>query len=188
MERSSKTSTFLFILVLVMAGVIYYLTNQPENTPSTIVTTDTSSGTQVADAKNNPPQPSSVQSDNTTQPTDNSNSSPPADTSAPTTKKTVPTNVNIEPVAYTGYGHEASKPLKLVQNTSTTCTTDPSVECSLSFTNQSNGTTINFTAQTTDGTGVTRWEWQGSDVGSGTWSVIAKAGDKTSTAETIYIN
>lgn len=98
-----------------------------------------------------------------------------------------PTQIVNKPIIYTGYGHNQQKPLLLSQRTSTTCTTGPKVSCEISFKNTVTGKTISFDAKTTNNEGVALWEWSGNDVGSGTWIATAKAGDKTSDKETIYI-
>lgn len=98
-----------------------------------------------------------------------------------------PTQILTKPVVYTGYGHNAKKPLPLSQSTSTTCTTDPKVSCSIRFRNVSTGKVVDFDEKTTDAEGVALWDWEGLDVGSGAWNVTARAGNKVSDKEVIYI-
>lgn len=95
--------------------------------------------------------------------------------------------VSEKPIVYTGFGNSESRPLELDQTTSTTCETDPGVACSVSFRNTESGEVVSFEPQTTEANGVTRWEWQGSAVGSGTWEVTATAGDKSSDTGILYI-
>lgn len=109
-------------------------------------------------------------------------------TPEPIVKQPTPVaNVLEKPVVFTGFGNSVDSPLALSQNTSTTCTTDAKVECVLVFTNQDTRVVVEFDAMTTDNTGVARWEWTGSDVGSGTWDVEGTAGDKTSDIGVLYI-
>lgn len=99
-----------------------------------------------------------------------------------------PATVESQPLVYTGYGHTSERPLRQGQQTSTTCTTDVNVMCKLVFTNQSSGEVIEFDAKKTNSQGVALWEWTGGeDVTSGKWAVVAKAGDKQSEEEIIYV-
>ncbi len=100
---------------------------------------------------------------------------------------TPPTTVNVTepPLVYTGYGHSEEDPLKLEQQTSTTCTTVPGAACYIKFVS-GNDTAI-LQSKTTDEQGVVVWNWLGKEVGSGTWTVTAVAGGIESSIETIYI-
>lgn len=115
---------------------------------------------------------------------DPGNSTRPADNEPSKTS----THVLKNPVVYTGYGHNSLKPLPTGQSTSTTCTTDAKVDCTVTFTNTKSGKVITFPTKKTDAEGVALWDWVGgTDVTSGTWKVVAKAGDKSSTKEIIYV-
>ena len=92
------------------------------------------------------------------------------------------------PVVSTGFGHSPDNPLKEGQTTSTTCTTDALVDCQVEFRNSETGDIIQFPAKATDGDGVAFWQWTGGDdIPSGTWEVTARAADKSSDAEVVYV-
>ena len=138
------------------------------------------------------PQESTIVEDDDTPVTDNSQFEDPEEIEEPEedepSKLPEPTvSVLDQPVIFTGFGNSSERPLGLEQSTSTTCTTDPEVECTLTFTNQETAEEVVFDAQTTDSTGVTRWEWRGADVGTGAWDVVGSAGDKTSDTGVVYI-
>lgn len=95
-------------------------------------------------------------------------------------------SVDMRPIVATGYGNSPTKPLPSGQETSTTCTTDPNVECVVIL--SSGNQTIMFDSMTTDSQGVAIWNWVGgSDVPSGTWEISATAGNKTSVTGVIYV-
>jgi len=94
--------------------------------------------------------------------------------------------VSDPPLVYTGYGHAPEDPLKLTQETSTTCTTSEAIDCYITFVNES-GKKVSFDTIKTDSQGIAVWDWLGGKVGAGTWTVQAHAGDKTSDKEIIYI-
>lgn len=102
-------------------------------------------------------------------------------------KTPAPSTTVVEtPAVYTTYGHSPEKPLPVGQATSTSCTTSANVECYIIFKNGSQE--INFEPMTTDADGGAVWLWTGGEeVTSGTWSVTAVAGDKTSDEEIIYV-
>ena len=97
-------------------------------------------------------------------------------------------SLDQQPIIYTGFGHSETRPLPLDQVTTTTCTTDPQVECVLTFINADSEETVEFAAASTGNSGVAQWTWQGSDVGSGTWNVSAKVGNNTSNTEVLFID
>lgn len=102
--------------------------------------------------------------------------------------KTPVTVVTEKPLIYTGYGHNQLKPLPQGQSTSTTCTTDPNVECRVVATKIGSGDVFTFDPMTTDAEGVARWTWTGGEsLTSGTWELVATAGDKSSDKEIIYV-
>lgn len=98
------------------------------------------------------------------------------------------TIVTEKPLIYTGYGHNQLKPLPSGQKTSTTCTSDPNVKCYITAKKANSSEVVVFETMTTDSEGVARWTWTGGEkLPSGTWKLVATAGDKSSNTETIYI-
>ncbi len=96
--------------------------------------------------------------------------------------------VTDKPIVSTSYGLVADAPITDGQLVSTSCATEPQVDCVIELSNAESNELIIFDVKQTSSLGNAVWEWYGGeDVPSGTWSVVAKAGDKVSNAETIYV-
>lgn len=97
-------------------------------------------------------------------------------------------NVSEKPIVSSSFGLVEESPVPKGQLVSTSCTTEVDVDCVLEFTNTSTDQLVIFEVKRTTGAGSAIWEWEAGDqLSSGTWSSVAKAGDKSSNPEVIYI-
>jgi len=167
-----KILVILFVVFVALAAAFYWRSNNNQSRVSRIVNETPQQNEQAT-----PGEEASEENPKQTQGDESPIKNPPPPASATVTEP---------PLVYTGYGHAQDDPLKLNQETSTTCTTAAGASCSISF-KSSDGRSAQLEAKTVDSQGVAIWNWRGSEVGAGTWSVTAIAGDKISNIETIYI-
>lgn len=177
MKISRKTTIISVIVALAISGGVWAFGQS--KSPNTPAPTPSSASNPSAHQSTGTSSPSSTQSTDNTAPAEQSNS--PSGSQGAQSSDTV--------LVATGYGtHDPSMKLQEDQTTSTTCTAQAYTSCQIIFTNSSTGKVVQFNAKTTDGQGVANWDWQGSDVGSGTWQVKAVAGDlQSASTETLYI-
>ncbi len=112
------------------------------------------------------------------------------DTTTPDNPKTpqLSGNVTEKPIISSSFGLVSEAPAPDGQLISTSCNTEPNVDCVLEFTNQETSEIVIFEVKQTGSLGNAIWEWTaGEDIPSGTWDSVAKAGDKTSDKEVIYV-
>lgn len=165
----------VMMLALAGAGVFYWLSRSDDGVTRIVNEVPNNSDDQNTDNNQNEPEEDK-------DPQEEDPDTKPVKEPSPSSN----VNVTEAPLVYTGYGHSQDDPLTLSQETSTTCTTVPGAMCSISF-KSSDGKTAKLEAKKADSQGIVVWNWLGKEVGSGTWSVTAVAGDKTSSIETIYI-
>ena len=184
MTRNKKTLIVLFILLT--SGVVFwgfYRNSQNITPPSTPTATPSHENTPPVDNSS----PLTLNEELAQQNMQTSDSKRP-EAHEPTKTPTPSAQVNQVPLIYTGYGHNQLKPLPIGQSTSTTCTTDAQTQCQLTFTEQNSNVVVQFEAMETDQDGVARWVWIGGQkIGTGTWGIVATAGDKKSDKEIIYV-
>ncbi len=184
--KLNKLHAALIAVALAGMGTIGYFAFANNNdTPKQQNYSDTVSSDQESSENTNDSNPLTPNEEIEQQNQNEDNSERPADDQP---AKTPQVTVNEKPTIYTGYGHNQLKPLPNGQSTSTTCTTDAKVACTIVATNTSTKEKVTFDAVTTDAEGVARWSWTGGkELTSGTWELVAKAGDKSSDKETLYI-
>jgi hypothetical protein len=175
MNRNQKI--LLAIALLVGLGAVLYFTVFKDSSDNS----DGDNQQEIVNTEESTNQIDSEQND-----IDSENSEP--QESAPKESVSSSEQVDEKPVVGTGYGLNPSSPLPRGQLTSSTCTTDAKVKCSISFTNQSTNEVVKFEEKETDSQGVAIWYWTGGEeVDSGTWNLVAYAGDKISDTEVIYV-
>lgn len=179
MKKETLRTTLLFaaILIGVTLGVLYVLRNASDEDVSVNTAPET---TAAQDSTVENPNKEIEEANMAEVPGERPIETDPA-------KQPVAT-ITDAPLIYTGYGHSSEKPLPTGQATSTSCTTDSGIECTITFTNADTGEVVTFDPRTTDQEGIAIWSWTGGqDLTSGEWRVVVSAGNKSSTEETIYV-